>query len=256
MTRADASMAESTPLLRDQAHSVPRRPPPTPDPLFDEFWAVYPRRVGKIGAQSIWAKVIRRGAAPPQIISAAERFRDECRASGTEKRFIPHPASWLRDGRYRDVETESEVTAAPPTNTTPPADRLSYEQVLIAVAQIAADQERPLTAAGKIVALIRKEVPGAQLQEFPKVDAERVRILARMAYPEYLQTPEWQARKKIMRARADNRCQVCNTSEKLHVHHRTYDRRGNERPEDLTVLCESCHDLFHANGKLVKEAVA
>jgi hypothetical protein len=129
MTEDDGSAVEtsSAPLALPS-----RRSRPADDPLFDEFWAVYPRRVGKIGAQSIWPKVIRQGAAPRQIISAAERFRDECRASGTEKRFIPHPASWLRDGRYGDQETETEAPPVPPPGITPPADRLSYEQVLIA----------------------------------------------------------------------------------------------------------------------------
>lgn len=28
----------------------------------------------------------------------------------------------------------------------------------------------------------------------------------------------------------------------LEVHHRTYERLGNERPEDLVALCWCCHD--------------
>lgn len=56
-----------------------------------------------------------------------------------------------------------------------------------------------------------------------------------------------------MRARAltyaEHRCQVCNGSKKVQVHHRTYDRIGCELPSDLTVLCDKCHGLFHAAGK-------
>lgn len=29
------------------------------------------------------------------------------------------------------------------------------------------------------------------------------------------------------------------------MHHRTYERLGRERPADLTVLCESCHQRYH-----------
>lgn len=36
----------------------------------------------------------------------------------------------------------------------------------------------------------------------------------------------------------------------LDVHHRTYERLGNESPDDLTVLCRDCHKLFSQNGKL------
>jgi len=72
-----------------------------------------------------------------------------------------------------------------------------------------------------------------------------LRDLREMPYQEYLRTPEWIARRHEMLRRADNRCQLCNWNNRLEVHHRTYDRLGNEAPEDLTVLCRECHELFH-----------
>jgi 5-methylcytosine-specific restriction endonuclease McrA len=67
-----------------------------------------------------------------------------------------------------------------------------------------------------------------------------------MPYREYLQTPEWQDRRRAALTRADRRCQVCNRSNRaLHVHHRTYERRGAELETDLTVLCDQCHALYH-----------
>lgn len=72
-----------------------------------------------------------------------------------------------------------------------------------------------------------------------------------MPYQEYLQTPEWKTRREQALLRAGHRCQVCNSNNTtLNTHHRTYIRRGNELPEDLIVLCQSCHQLFHDNGKL------
>ena len=41
------------------------------------------------------------------------------------------------------------------------------------------------------------------------------------------------------------RCQLCNTGGSLQVHHRTYQRRGYERLDDLTVLCRKCHERQH-----------
>jgi 5-methylcytosine-specific restriction endonuclease McrA len=66
-----------------------------------------------------------------------------------------------------------------------------------------------------------------------------------MPYQEYLQTPEWQAQRQLKLQQADYRCQVCNKNIRLEVHHRTYERRGFEKEQDLTVLCEECHSLFH-----------
>ena len=38
---------------------------------------------------------------------------------------------------------------------------------------------------------------------------------------------------------------LCNGTEGLDVHHRTYDRVGAEELDDLTTLCDRCHTLFH-----------
>jgi hypothetical protein len=37
----------------------------------------------------------------------------------------------------------------------------------------------------------------------------------------------------------------CRSKDGLQVHHRTYERLGEEVPEDLTVLCLSCHNQWH-----------
>src|SRR6516165_10155986 len=62
---------------------------------------------------------------------------------------------------------------------------------------------------------------------------DRETQLRTMPYREYLQTPEWQDRRRAALTRADRRCQVCNRSNRaLHVHHRTYERRGAELETD------------------------
>ena len=80
---------------------------------------------------------------------------------------------------------------------------------------------------------------------------DRLHELQTMPYEQYLLTPEWQERRQLMLERAGHRCQICNSSSDLQVHHRTYERRGNENlgdattAGDLTVLCQSCHEKFH-----------
>lgn len=74
-----------------------------------------------------------------------------------------------------------------------------------------------------------------------------------MPYAEYLLTEHWQKTRLEALERASHRCQVCNSPTALNTHHRTYERRGHELPEDLIVLCQSCHQLFHDNGKLQVE---
>lgn len=72
------------------------------------------------------------------------------------------------------------------------------------------------------------------------------------AYHAYLQSADWKRKRIAAIERAGDRCQVCNSPKKLHVHHRTYERVGHEAPGDLTVLCKKCHALFHDTGRKVK----
>jgi 5-methylcytosine-specific restriction endonuclease McrA len=101
-------------------------------------------------------------------------------------------------------------------------------------------------------------------------------------YQDYLQSPAWQRRRLRILERADEHCEACgrfagknphgNHLERelkwcgnpacrfcrfyfdaegqrsdgelqvLEVHHRTYERRGNERDSDLAALCWGCHE--------------
>jgi len=74
---------------------------------------------------------------------------------------------------------------------------------------------------------------------------ESVLRLQIMPYHEYLHTAHWQGVRRAALARADHRCQLCNSPTALQVHHRTYERRGNERDNDVIALCDTCHSIFH-----------
>lgn len=80
---------------------------------------------------------------------------------------------------------------------------------------------------------------------------DRFALLRSMPYSDYLLTPEWRwLRERVLR-QAQYRCQICSEGEGvLHVHHRSYSRRGAESVRDVVVLCSACHDLFHKHRKL------
>jgi hypothetical protein len=100
-----------------------------------------------------------------------------------------------------------------------------------------------------------KNRPDADL--FPSIPPTRKRELMSMGHDKYINTSsEWKDRSELMKARFNHRCQVCNNQSgtkcysgpgKKHLvsHHRTYANLGNEKPIDLTVLCNECHDLIH-----------
>lgn len=93
----------------------------TPSPDFAAFWAAWPRRVGKRDAEKAWAKL-----RPQEKIAAVEvlpKHVEYWAASGREREYIPHPATWLNGARWDDeIEMpkpkqargpQAEQTAAP-----------------------------------------------------------------------------------------------------------------------------------------------
>ena len=87
-----------------------------------------------------------------------------------------------------------------------------------------------------------------ELRREREAHLQRQRDLRKMPYLDYLQTPEWRMRRKGAFRRARYRCQLCNIGGvRLNAHHRTYENKGQELPEDLTVLCEECHKQHHSN---------
>jgi len=72
-------------------------------------------------------------------------------------------------------------------------------------------------------------------------------------YAMYLKTDGWKERRKGALKYADKRCQLCNSTDKLNVHHNTYDNLGDEMPRDLIVLCEACHYYLHILSRPIED---
>ena len=66
---------------------------------FDLFYSLYPRKVAKLEAVKAW-KQMTRDYEPAEIIDGLRRCLPSL--SRRERQYIPHPASWLRAGRWMD----------------------------------------------------------------------------------------------------------------------------------------------------------
>ena len=60
-----------------------------------------------------------------------------------------------------------------------------------------------------------------------------------------MQSPEWDRLRTQKLQESGYRCLDCGGSERLEVHHLTYERFGHERLTDLQVLCHVCHAEAH-----------
>ena len=67
-------------------------------------------------------------------------------------------------------------------------------------------------------------------------------------YNEYLKSSRWRNMRLAKFNEVGYRCEKCGCegdAMKIDVHHKTYERLGNERMSDLEVLCRYCHKVKH-----------
>lgn len=77
----------------------------------------------------------------------------------------------------------------------------------------------------------------------------------RASHRKYLRGRDWKEKRKLAMTRAAGRCQDCGRTGSLHAHHLTYKRHGNEHPDDLRVLCASCHRRRHRDGGRIDDLI-
>ncbi|TDB83414.1 hypothetical protein E1264_28460 [Actinomadura sp. KC216] len=71
---------------------------------FPEFWDAYPRRIAKGAARKAWAKAIKNGADPEEIIWGARRYATDPRRTTADIRYTAHASTWLNAERWTDEE--------------------------------------------------------------------------------------------------------------------------------------------------------
>src|SRR5687767_431959 len=66
---------------------------------FDQFWACFPRKVGKLAAQKIWNRLKPDDELVGQMLTAIgwQRATRQWREG-----YVPHPKTWLSQGRWMD----------------------------------------------------------------------------------------------------------------------------------------------------------
>ena len=62
-------------------------------------------------------------------------------------------------------------------------------------------------------------------------------------YERYIRSTKWRKRRARFACTHPKIC-TCGSNESLQLHHRSYERLGNELDQDLMWLCQPCHSLF------------
>ncbi|MBA7621572.1 hypothetical protein ES703_28936 [subsurface metagenome] len=70
--------------------------------LFEQFWTVYPRKVGRKKCRKIWDRLKPSAELSGQIVTAVRAYRRTDQWLKDNGSFIPHPATWLNEARWED----------------------------------------------------------------------------------------------------------------------------------------------------------
>ena len=73
---------------------------------FNEFYALYPRKQGRRAAEKSWQRLSM--IEQQDAYDALSNHIEYWKLKQTEKDFIPHPATWINQGRWED-ELDMEV---------------------------------------------------------------------------------------------------------------------------------------------------
>ena len=76
---------------------------PAPPSAFAEFYARYPRKVGKGSARKAYAKALKAVSHDDIMFGLSQQLPG---MEATDKKFIPHPATWLNRESWSDEPEE------------------------------------------------------------------------------------------------------------------------------------------------------
>jgi DNA-binding phage protein len=77
---------------------------------FEVFWEAYPRKRDKGNAYKKYNARLKSGFSEAQLLEAAEKYAEECKANGSEEKYIKHASTFLSDSTpfvdYLNKKTE------------------------------------------------------------------------------------------------------------------------------------------------------
>lgn len=97
--------------------------------LFERFWAEYPRKVGKDAALKEWLRRSPDDALTERMIVAVRAQRASAQWRKDDGEFIPHPRTWLHQGRWQDEQRPTPARRGERQETTEEyVERIGYCQ--------------------------------------------------------------------------------------------------------------------------------
>ena len=110
---------------------------------FDEFWSIYPRKIGKKAAYAKWKAQLHKGVTAQEMTFAATNYATECAVNATAEIYVKHAATFLgpqdpfRDYLQpvalanRNTEPLPTARAGPAISTQDDPDEVAFREELL-----------------------------------------------------------------------------------------------------------------------------
>lgn len=109
--QSDLGIAQTGPPGSVSVTHIPRVKVPRTNTYavdFEEMWATYPRKIGKVAAQRAWTATRRRGVESETLQRSASQYASVCQIQGTEQKYIKHPGTFFGpDEPWQDYSDEA-----------------------------------------------------------------------------------------------------------------------------------------------------
>lgn len=74
-----------------------------------------------------------------------------------------------------------------------------------------------------------------------------------IAYQNHIRSARWKNTREMMFKLRGKKCEHCESTSNLEIHHKTYERFGHELPNDLEILCKPHHDEADRLRKILQQ---
>lgn len=93
----NAQSTEPKPSESEQSESNALAQPDGFADCYADFYAGYPRKVGKTKGAKVHRQLIRTGVDPKDLLVARDNYRKYCEKNGIAEKFVKHPATFLNE---------------------------------------------------------------------------------------------------------------------------------------------------------------
>ena len=112
ITEKEINKEKELPQKPKNDGKIDEKKPSVMEQRFNQFWAAYPKKVGKAYAEQCFKKLKPTAELTQKMLDAISEQKKSAEWTRDNGQFIPHPSTWLNQGRWDDEPITSQDGAA------------------------------------------------------------------------------------------------------------------------------------------------